>query len=140
MSKFNIGDEVLYAHNPSDWVGTIIDVRRSVGGNFYSVEWKTGKYVQEPTGFFYKDNELTSLNKSSIISSKQIDWLKLKQRNPDRIDPIIDQIRTIWQSNPDLRLGQLIASMMGTTEDLFEREDSYWLNAFSIDIPLRSNE
>lgn len=29
-------------------------------------------------------------------------------RNPERIDCILDQIRTAWQTNPDLRLTQVL--------------------------------
>ena len=29
-------------------------------------------------------------------------------RNPDRIDPMLDKIREIWNRNPDLRLMQLL--------------------------------
>ena len=29
-------------------------------------------------------------------------------RDPNRIDPILDEIREIWKRHPDLRLGQLI--------------------------------
>lgn len=31
-------------------------------------------------------------------------------RNPDRIDPMIEQLRSIWKAHPDWRLGQLIAN------------------------------
>ena len=32
---------------------------------------------------------------------------EIKQRNPERIDLLLDLIGKIWKKNPDLRLGQL---------------------------------
>lgn len=33
-------------------------------------------------------------------------------RNPNRIDRILNEIRTIWKQYPDLRLGQLILNVI----------------------------
>jgi hypothetical protein len=30
-------------------------------------------------------------------------------RNPDRIEPILNELKTLWLKYPDLRLGQLIS-------------------------------
>ena len=48
-------------------------------------------------------------------------------RDPERIDEMLDLIREVWQSNPDLRLGQLIVNAARmrepTTENIFYIED-----------------
>jgi len=38
-------------------------------------------------------------------------------RDPERIGPMLDLIRTIWVQRPDLRLGQLIANCVVFDED-----------------------
>lgn len=40
-------------------------------------------------------------------------------RDPKRIETIINLLRTYWQCNPDLRLGQIIVNL---TPDRFRRE------------------
>jgi len=47
-------------------------------------------------------------------------------RDQDRISEMLDTIRIIWEKNPDLRLGQLLANCHVNTNlfyDLFYRED-----------------
>ncbi|CAM3956142.1 DUF1040 family protein [Ectopseudomonas alcaliphila] len=48
-------------------------------------------------------------------------------RDPERIDDMLDLIREVWQSNPDLRLGQLIVNAARmhepATEKIFHIED-----------------
>ena len=48
-------------------------------------------------------------------------------RDPNRIDPMLDLLRTYWKENPDLRLGQIIANisrMSGRGADPFYMEDT----------------
>ena len=33
-------------------------------------------------------------------------------RDPARIEPVLQLIRTLWELNPDLRLGQLLVSII----------------------------
>ena len=48
-------------------------------------------------------------------------------RDPQRIERIIGLLRTYWQGNPDLRLGQLVANLHrdtgGEDNDPFHMED-----------------
>lgn len=48
-------------------------------------------------------------------------------RDPERIDEMLDLIREVWQSNPDLRFGQLIVNAARmrepATENIFYIED-----------------
>lgn len=53
-------------------------------------------------------------------------------RNPDRIDKILNQIKTFWKAHPDLRLAQLISNANHThrarqglslNNDVFNLED-----------------
>jgi uncharacterized protein YihD (DUF1040 family) len=44
-------------------------------------------------------------------------------RNPNRIDRTINKLRMLWHTNPDLRLGQLIANLTDEGEDIFHVED-----------------
>ena len=32
-------------------------------------------------------------------------------RDPNRIDKMVEQLRTLWKKNPDMRLGQLIINL-----------------------------
>ncbi len=41
-------------------------------------------------------------------------------RDPERIDSILEQLRTIWQREPDLRLGQLIVIATKPSESCLE--------------------
>jgi uncharacterized protein YihD (DUF1040 family) len=43
-------------------------------------------------------------------------------RDPKRIEPMLDLIRTIWTRSPDLRLGQLISN---TTVDVDDEDRLY---------------
>jgi hypothetical protein len=43
-------------------------------------------------------------------------------RNPDRIDPILNELNRIWKECPDLRFFQLIWSLT-KGKDLFHMED-----------------
>lgn len=47
-------------------------------------------------------------------------------RDPKRIEVILDHIRQVWEANPDLRLGQIVASAAQQTTgytDTFYVED-----------------
>src|SRR4051812_37165609 len=48
-------------------------------------------------------------------------------RDPNRIIPILDAIREIWEANPDLRLGQLIVNAIRPSQpcpQIFGAEDT----------------
>lgn len=42
-------------------------------------------------------------------------------RDPERIDPVIDAIRSVWKMNPDLRLMQLLGNCF--SDDPYHTED-----------------
>lgn len=42
-------------------------------------------------------------------------------RNPDRIEPILNELKTLWLKHPDLRLGQIIS--LGGGFNVFNIED-----------------
>ena len=44
-------------------------------------------------------------------------------RNPDRIEPILNELKNLWLKYPDLRLGQLVC-LGGLDHDPFYVEDS----------------
>lgn len=44
-------------------------------------------------------------------------------RNPDRIDPILNELKTLWLKYPDLRLGQLVCLGAKHSHNLFYVED-----------------
>lgn len=47
-------------------------------------------------------------------------------RNPKRIPAILDELRTLWESHPDWRLGQLIANLTrecGLDDPFFVEDD-----------------
>lgn len=48
-------------------------------------------------------------------------------RNPNRINPIIEQLRALWLANPDLRFGQLVSlvetKVNASGQDFFNAED-----------------
>jgi uncharacterized protein YihD (DUF1040 family) len=53
-------------------------------------------------------------------------------RNPNRIEPLLEELEILWKENPDLRFGQLVyatSQEIGYSIDIFYPEDGYWLNA-----------
>jgi len=44
-------------------------------------------------------------------------------RDPERIKPMLDMVRTVWRRDPDLRLAQLIMNCGAEGEDLYYVED-----------------
>lgn len=49
-------------------------------------------------------------------------------RDPKRIDKVIDKVRKVWKTYPDLRLGQLLENTASWTGiDLFYVEDDVLL-------------
>ena len=44
-------------------------------------------------------------------------------RNPDRLEPILNDILEIWKKNPDLRLCQLILNLVYDANTLYYVED-----------------
>lgn len=52
--------------------------------------------------------------------------MKQATRDPERIAPLLNAIKGIWESSPDLRLGQLIMILVRSKDpfpDLFYLED-----------------
>ena len=47
-------------------------------------------------------------------------------RNPDRIEPILNELKTLWLKHPNLRLGQLVC-LGGIMHDPFHVEDDQLL-------------
>jgi hypothetical protein len=45
-------------------------------------------------------------------------WRTRIVRNPERIDPILEEVRKLWKQNPDLRFTQLVANItaLGATK------------------------
>jgi hypothetical protein len=53
------------------------------------------------------------------------DDLRMAERAPKRIDPMIDALRELWHRYPDLRLTQLIVNLTGkVAPDVFYFEDT----------------
>ncbi len=49
-------------------------------------------------------------------------------RNPKRIENLLDKLKELWLSAPDLRFGQLIFILKQKSKiDMFEIEDDEWL-------------
>lgn len=48
-------------------------------------------------------------------------------RDPARIDPMLDKIREIWYTNPDLRLTQLLGNTFNVGSDGYYMEDDVLL-------------
>ena len=44
-------------------------------------------------------------------------------RDPARIRPLLDRLALLWETHPDLRLGQLIQGGFARDHDLFYTED-----------------
>jgi uncharacterized protein YihD (DUF1040 family) len=57
-------------------------------------------------------------------------------RDPKRIDKIINKLRAVWKTNPDLRLGQLIHNIahdaVGNGVDIFFVEDDLMEKALDV--------
>lgn len=47
-----------------------------------------------------------------------------KERDPKRIDEILDLLKTHWHNHPDLRLCQLIWAIVSSKKDPFYLEDN----------------
>ena len=49
-------------------------------------------------------------------------------RNPDRIDILLEKVRELWKSSPDLRFGQMVYILSHQSKiDQFNIEDDEWL-------------
>lgn len=48
-------------------------------------------------------------------------------RDPNRIPVILEEIKKIWEKNPDLRLAQLIGNLQTRDGDLYYVEDEWLL-------------
>jgi hypothetical protein len=59
---------------------------------------------------------------------------KLRPRDPERIDPLIDALRRLWKRYPDLRLGQLVICATDPS-DLFNIEDELMLQKLNEMLP-----
>jgi hypothetical protein len=68
----------------------------------------------------------------------------MAERDPQRIDPMIDALRELWHRHPDYRLGQLVVNLTGKLapevfyfeDDTLERQIRRWLE----DGPTKANE
>lgn len=49
-------------------------------------------------------------------------------RDPNRIDEILNTVKTVWNQYPDMRFGQLVVNVLGI--DPFYVEDDVILQAF----------
>ncbi len=49
-------------------------------------------------------------------------------RDPNRIDEILNTVKTVWNQYPDMRFGQLVVNVLGV--DPFYVEDDVILKAF----------
>ena len=61
-------------------------------------------------------------------------------RNPKRINTILELIKTIWEKNPELRLGQLIGNSLPTEvgfNGLYRSVDTYYLEDYKLEEYLR---
>lgn len=53
--------------------------------------------------------------------------------DPDRIDPIIEHLRSVWKQNPHFRLGQLIVNISSFTD----KSDIFYISDKELEIILR---
>lgn len=60
-----------------------------------------------------------------------MELMKGKQRNPERIKPMLEKLEEAWALYPDMRLGQLIAVCAGT-DHIFGIEDETMLERIQI--------
>ena len=44
-------------------------------------------------------------------------------RDPNRIQPILDDLGNVWRAHPDMRLGQLLVNLVAVDSDLYFVED-----------------
>jgi len=62
-------------------------------------------------------------------------------RDPQRIEKILNYIRTIWEKNPDLRLGQLIGNLVGDCgPTLYYMEDNELVKALESMYQVKTSE
>ncbi len=56
-------------------------------------------------------------------------------RDIKRIEPLLDKLKELWLSSPDLRFGQMIYILQQQSKiDLFNIEDDEWLKIINIAI------
>ena len=49
----------------------------------------------------------------------------MTERDPERIDPMIDALRALWHRHPDYRLAQLIVNLTGkVSPEVYSFEDA----------------
>ena len=48
-------------------------------------------------------------------------------RDPNRIPALLQELQQLWQKHPDLRLGQLVANIVGDDSQVFNCEDERFL-------------
>lgn len=52
-----------------------------------------------------------------------------RTRDPERIEKVINLLKTYWDENPDLRLGQILENIAGVSyESCFYMEDQIVIN------------
>jgi len=62
-------------------------------------------------------------------------------RKPERIDPIIERLRSLWHTNPDLRLGQIIVNAFGTADPFYVEDELFILSLeiANLGVPMRKS-
>lgn len=63
-------------------------------------------------------------------------------RDPKRIPEVLEALRAYWESEPDMRLGQIlgnVSSHMRTTSDPYYMEDDVFLKGLDLLTPGRAN-
>ena len=55
-------------------------------------------------------------------------------RNPNRIQPILDRLRKLWEAHPELRLGQLIGNVFdySSKPDIYYFEDEEFIDKLTM--------
>jgi hypothetical protein len=48
-------------------------------------------------------------------------------RDPERIDPILEELRKIWKKNPDYRLGQMLVNFTKLTKPYYIDSPAYYV-------------
>ena len=58
-------------------------------------------------------------------------------RNPNRIQPILDRLRKLWEAHPELRLGQLIGNVFNYSSkpDIYYFEDEEFIDKLEASYP-----
>lgn len=64
-----------------------------------------------------------------------------KQRNPQRIDLVLYQLKKVWKKNPDLRFSQVLSNFYSeTTSEMLLKEDNEAFELRDIDYFVQKND